>query len=172
MDEVYLYISTLKNIENQNDEILCCAYDFLLEHDEIVEPLVIEKNENGKPDFTKSCHFNISHSKDYWICAISYDEVGCDIQKIENKDYQKIANKVFVEEVSDINQFYQVWSAKEAYSKLTSLGLSDFKNFKIESHKVIKDGKTVANVTYPKFKKDYQLAICTYQRSNIIIKEI
>ena len=172
MNEVYLYLTAIKNIDNQNDMILYCAYDFLNEHDEIIEPLKIVKNENGKPDFTKSCHFNLSHSKDYWICAISYEEVGCDIQIMKDIDYSKIVKKAFVEEVTNIEDFYTIWSGKEAYSKLTSLGLADFKNFKIDKHKVFKDGKNVANISYPKFRKDYKLAVCTYQRSNIILKEI
>lgn len=53
-------------------------------------------NEYGKPYFanSKDYYFNISHSKDYFICAISSYEIGCDVEKIRN-ELPKIYTKVF-----------------------------------------------------------------------------
>ena len=88
----------------------------------------------GKP-YIKNCddiHFNISHSGDYAVCAISDCEVGIDIQKIEKpnlqvakrffakNEYEYIANQP--DEKSKSDAFYRIWTLKESFVKAIGVG--------------------------------------------------
>ncbi len=109
---------------------------------------------NGKPaieDVPDFC-FSLSHSGDYVIIAVCDRSVGIDIQEYRHQKAMKsIADNVFTEKEkaylesdtsSDMytKRFFQIWSAKEAYIKMTGEGLlRDFKSFdvNIESMTVI-----------------------------------
>lgn len=94
------------------------------------------KGENGKPymEGHGNIFFNISHSGDYVMCAVSDREVGCDIQKMEKaelslaerfflpQEYEAIATQP--DEESKRRMFYRYWTLKESYMKVTGLGMS------------------------------------------------
>ena len=100
-------------------------------------------NDNGKPFVDKEgIFFNISHSKGRVVCAVSDKPVGVDIEKLTEKSTEEIENfakRYFVEnEVLTLEQenyssvaFYEIWTKKEAYSKMLGSALS--KNFKIDT---------------------------------------
>lgn len=75
---------------------------------------------NGKPVINSSrYYFNLAHSKNLLVIAISSYPLGIDIEFINPKKiHQKIAKKYFSEiEVSQMG-FYYSWTAKEALIKL------------------------------------------------------
>lgn len=89
---------------------------------------------NGKPYFAElPIYFNLSHSGDYVLCAVADVEVGADIQRMESIDYERIASRFFSEKECEVLRqtgaekakqlFYQLWTRKEAYGKLTGEGL-------------------------------------------------
>lgn len=96
--------------------------------------------ENGKPS-GEEMEFNLSHSGEVALVAFSSDflPVGCDVQRIENKPEDRImaiSKRFFsVNEVAKMQDliheenekfrrlFYLVFSAKEAYIKMTGEGL-------------------------------------------------
>ena len=89
----------------------------------------------GKPHFAQlpGLRFSLSHSGSLALCAISTQEVGCDIQKSAS-GYQKIAGRFFTpEENAQLSQaaeeeakilFDRMWVLKESFLKLTGQGLS------------------------------------------------
>ena len=98
--------------------------------------LVYEYGEHQKPYFKNisDFHFNISHSGDYVILAVSDKEIGCDIEKIRKYDL-KIAERFFTEyeyeniiknEDKDERQrmFFVYWTLKESFIKQNGKGLS------------------------------------------------
>lgn len=108
------------------------------------EDIIIFTSENGKP-YIKNLpvFFNISHSDDYVVCAVSDEEIGIDIEKIR---YIKpsVAKKFFnADEIKYVFggkepdsfkdnmpedvmfRFFEVWTYKEACVKFTGKGLSD-----------------------------------------------
>ena len=105
------------------------------------ENIQIGKNSCGKPyiaDRPDLC-FNLSHSHEIVICAVSDNEIGCDIQFIEDKNtnYLNIAGRFFTaaekhlldeaslntpEKLSSL--FYDIWVLKESCIKASGLGLS------------------------------------------------
>ncbi len=94
--------------------------------------------DNGKPYLKEypKIHFNLSHSGEYVLCALSGEEVGTDIQKYK-PGMRKVAERFFAEEekrmidlaakrgARNVDElFCRMWSIKEAYVKLTGSGLS------------------------------------------------
>lgn len=114
-------------------------------------------NEYGKPYLKDNqVYFNISHTKDTVVVAISDKEVGIDI---EYKRYKtKVMNKYFNEkEIEFINSaedkeeaFTIIWVKKEAYVKMIGQGIAYG----------LKDVDTTAlNIKVTK-KDDLYMAVC------------
>lgn len=84
-------------------------------------------NEYGKPYLKNNeiC-FNISHSGDYVVCAVSKNEIGVDIQEIRKVNDLIVQKKYTKEEqkyVTDDVTFTKVWTLKESYVKAIGKGL-------------------------------------------------
>ena len=89
----------------------------------------------GKPYFLHlpQLHFSISHSRDWWACALGRAQVGLDIQWQDGRrDIQRLGRRCFHRrEVAWLEEkawqppaFYDLWAAKEAYVKFSGAGLS------------------------------------------------
>lgn len=93
-----------------------------------------DKAIDGKPYFSniENLYYNLSHSGDYVVLAMSDTNVGIDIQKIEPK-IKNVAKRFFTDEENQylnsldgeerIFAFYKIWSVKESYIKYTGRGL-------------------------------------------------
>lgn len=101
-----------------------------------IENAAIRRNEYGKPYLqgVKDFHFNLSHSGDYVVIAVSERHVGIDIEKKVKVDY-RIAKKFFgekevqeiltsSEEQDRVDAFCRIWTLKESYVKAIGKGLS------------------------------------------------
>ena len=92
----------------------------------------IRYGEHGKPEVEGIC-FNLSHSQDMVVCAVSGMPVGCDIEKIGELK-EGIAERFFTKnEVKYLerfqgnekrDEFYRLWTMKESYMKMTGEGMS------------------------------------------------
>ena len=92
---------------------------------------------NKKPELrseSNKIRFNVSHSGELILIAISDTEIGIDIERIETGfNYSDIAKHSFSEqEISRIEQaadsrdlFFKLWTRKEALAKASSKGLDD-----------------------------------------------
>ncbi len=87
---------------------------------------------NGKPYFVESDNFfNISHSDQLVVCALSYCEIGIDIERNVPVNYTDLMHYFSLPEINAINAaadktlaFYQIWTKKEAVLKALGSGLS------------------------------------------------
>ena len=90
----------------------------------------------GKPYFPEypALHFSLSHSYDYALCAVSGNEIGCDIEK-KRPANQNIARRFFTQSeqsyISHFNDpmqrqtaFYRLWTMKESLLKTIGCGLT------------------------------------------------
>ncbi len=77
--------------------------------------------------------FNLSHSGNTVLCAISDSEVGCDVQKTSDIDL-RLAKRFFCPEEYDMimgfstlnerrDMFFRLWTLKESFIKAVGLGL-------------------------------------------------
>ncbi len=102
-------------------------------------------SEKGKP-FAKevNAYFNISHSGDLVVCAVSDKEIGIDIEQIRPFNFRAAEKFTCPDELeyirSEENGFFNIWTLKEAYFKCIGTGLgADIKNvsFKISGESIV-----------------------------------
>jgi 4'-phosphopantetheinyl transferase len=85
-----------------------------------------------KPYFDNAIHFNISHSGEYTICAVSNtNKVGVDIEEIKEIPLVDFDNEFSKKELKEIYMaknplqlFYTYWTQKEAFLKAIGTGLN------------------------------------------------
>ncbi len=111
---------------------------------------------HGKPGFEDmdGLYFNLSHSGDLILMALTDTETGCDIQKIK-KGSVRLAGRFFTPEENemiesakdgDIDEvFTRIWARKESYIKALGEGLGhDLRSFSVLSD-VMSDGVCIAD---------------------------
>ncbi len=118
--------------EFSEDIIYLQNYDFLSQK-ALSCDLKLVRNENGKPYAANkdNLFFNISHSNEMCVLAISDGEVGVDVQEIR-EIRGDIAKRFFCKEETEyINlddadenrKTIEIWSIKESYVKMLGKGL-------------------------------------------------
>lgn len=126
----------IARLKRNDDKLRCLGagllIEFIKEKYNINDEIVIDKF--GKPHFLRTKDsFNISHSGNYVVIAVSRFNIGIDIQRME-KNNQLVAERNFhqnectyINEGEDENvktqRFYEVWTVKEAYLKNVGIGL-------------------------------------------------
>ena len=98
--------------------------------DELLGGREVARTESGKPYVVDgSLHFNLSHSGDYALIAVTADApVGVDIERHrEHRRWREIAKRFFApHEASSLrtaDDFYRLWVVKEAVLKALGTGL-------------------------------------------------
>lgn len=105
------------------------------------EEITFTIGHKGKPSANVPFYFNLSHSGDLVLCAVSDKPIGVDIEQIKPfragmvTRYFTETEAAYVggdmtpssETVTDSEicaRFYRTWTAKEAYVKMTGTGIS------------------------------------------------
>lgn len=98
--------------------------------------LFLDYGKKGKPYLREyPYYFNLSHSGEYVVCAVSDQEIGADIQQCVSVDVVRLAGRFFspeeckalaaYETESEKRQFFfRQWTRKEAYGKLIGEGIA------------------------------------------------
>lgn len=87
-------------------------------------------DEHGKPHaIDLPIHFSVSHSKGIVVCAVSDKPIGVDIEFLRTIDPRIIHRYCDDAELAYLNSdpqtnFFELWTAKEAYTKLIGIGLA------------------------------------------------
>ena len=128
--------------------------------------------ENGKPALDGVC-FNLSHSEDLVVCAVSEKPVGIDIEKIRNVK-ENLADRYFTdsekayllqfEGTARNEEFIRLWTMKESYMKYTGEGMRLALNrfeFKVDQEvQIYRDGE-LCDCSIKEYKVlDYKLTVC------------
>jgi 4'-phosphopantetheinyl transferase len=101
-----------------------------------VKNIYLDYHLNKKPYLSSHpwLHFNISHSEDFAVIAISHNEVGIDIEHVsEDFNFTSLLPVIFDDnEISMIQNavnkkhaFYTLWTRKEAFVKALGKGIDD-----------------------------------------------
>lgn len=88
--------------------------------------------DRNKP-MADNCFVSISHSGDMVAVCTSENPVGIDIEKIDDKrNLEKLSKRVFCGKELEAfknnptpEQFYEIWTQKEAYSKIDGQGVNE-----------------------------------------------
>lgn len=99
-----------------------------------VPELTRSKGEHGKPYFCEhpEIRFNISHTGNLVMCAVSDFEIGVDVQEKEQINTDRIAKKImslgeygkYLASSERQDFFYRIWVMKESYVKWTGDGIT------------------------------------------------
>lgn len=99
--------------------------------------------EYGKPYLkdVPDLHFNLSHSGDWAVLAVSDKEIGIDVEKEKNidldigKEYFSYTENIYLNTISKEKKyeaFFKIWTLKESYIKAIGLGLNkSLKSFSV-----------------------------------------
>ena len=127
---------------------------------------------NGKPE-CEGVYFNLSHSDDMVLCAVSDVPVGCDLEKVTDAPLE-VADRYFSERERryidearnhpEINRrFFRLWTMKESYMKMSGEGISispERIEIDLNALTVLRDGVmqscTLKNISH----EDYEISIC------------
>lgn len=170
-------LEKIQRLKKFDDRYRCLGagllVNFIMDRYDIRDEIVESKF--GKPYFkTAKKSFNISHSGNYVIIAVSDYNIGIDIQRMEKRN-ELVAEKNFCQsECAYINEndnedikrqrFYEIWTIKEAYLKNTGLGLrKPLNSFEIDlkgDNPKIKDNPGYA-ILQIKLDSMYIIAICS-----------
>lgn len=128
--------------------------------------------ESGKPLCEGIC-FNLSHSGENVLCAVSKSAVGCDIEKVENAPFE-IIHKVFSpnekkyiaeaqSEEDKARRFFRLWTMKESYIKMTGEGLvANLLDIEVDPERlmIIRDNVIARCRLFNRSYGDYEISIC------------
>ena len=153
------------------------------------DSILVSRSKLGKPYLPQypELHISVSHSGSWFVCAVSSQPVGVDLQEHtplrdetpENaaRRYCKIAGRFFHPlEASFVlenpqEHFFPVWTAKESYVKFTGRGMDDtYSDFCVVNDGLrsqIREQETITwqaeNVSFCMrgFEDNYTLCVCT-----------
>ncbi len=122
-------------LKNSLSSLLCLKYLLVqLDIDLKNADLTIIRDKNGKPRFaTFPLCFSISHSGTLAAVTLSNQNIGIDIELIDSsRDIFAVSKRFFAPEEhltickskSPVEDFFALWTKKEAFSKLSGKGLS------------------------------------------------
>lgn len=137
-------------------------------------------------------YFNLSHSGEISVCAVSDREVGCDVEKIRSLEEVdiKLSERFFAKEESEYvknaagddaksRAFFEIWTKKESFVKAEGSGLSfGLDRFSVlEENSPQKEHRGFAEVTYSEEKyyltqvptglKEYSVSVCTKHSADV-----
>jgi len=130
---------------------------------------------HGKPYLQRipDVHFSLSHSGEFVMCAVSDEDIGCDIQQISASRIS-VANRFFTEQekiqVSSANdlqvEFTRLWTLKESYVKMMGTGISACP---LSSFDVSDAARNVSAAFHEHSLPDHYAAVCQKQDTDSVI---
>ncbi|MCL2488126.1 MAG: 4'-phosphopantetheinyl transferase superfamily protein [Oscillospiraceae bacterium] len=131
----------------------------------------ILRGDGAKPRFKTDIGvlFSVSHSGKYWLCAVSEQETGADIQQVKSRVYngQAIAKRFFHPgehaylETNGYHDFFKIWTAKESYVKYTGRGIGGgLSKFSVVSNGRIAESVNGVQIQFLPLDPDYCLCLC------------
>lgn len=143
-----------------------CGIELLLSYalrNKYRPPLNISRTEHGKP-YIHGCdvHFSLSHTNGICMCAVSHNEIGADAEKM--RDVGLNIHKRIASDRDDLPSPIHIWSAKEAFLKLTGDGfrkLGDMQDIYAEDGHISND--YVSAYLYQTEYRDIVLSVCTFE---------
>lgn len=131
--------------------------------------------ENGKPSLVgcEDFNYNLSHSGDMVVIAYGNVPVGVDVEYLErrNRYNEAVIKRCFTETEQEYaisngdKGFFDIWTMKEAYLKLSGKGVSiPLNSFTVNP---IKQACSDENIKMKLFsEEDYVIAVATYLTDN------
>ena len=129
----------------------------------------LARSARGKPYFPNRPHLHcsVTHSGDYWLCALSQTPLGIDLQqKAPRRRTQELAERFFHPQETAYLQahphdFFRLWAAKESYVKYTGSGIDgSFGAFSVVAGDTLAEAVNGAALRELPFAAEYALFVC------------
>jgi len=169
----------------KEDRLRCIGAGILLYEVLKLEDKDVKKGEFGYP-YSDSIreYFNISHSGDYVVLAVSDNKVGIDIEQntgIKDDEILPVGRTVYTENelkwifegIDKRKRFFMLWTLKESISKAFGMGLTiDVQSFDvtpiINDNTIEINGRTIYGKVFSDSEKC--LSVCSIDKPCIIDK--
>lgn len=137
--------------------------------------IMLSYGDNGKPSLVgyKDFYYNLSHSGDMVVIAYGNVPVGIDVEYLErrNRYNEAVIKRCFTETEQEYaisngdKGFFDIWTMKEAYLKLSGKGVSiPLNSFTVNP---IEQACSDENIKMKLFsEEDYVIAVATYLTDN------
>jgi len=88
----------------------------------------LKYTEFSRPYLKNQPDFNLSHSENYLVCAITkYGKIGIDIEELKEINFQNLSKRFFNSNeqqfIKNKKEFFDIWTRKEAVLKAQGCGL-------------------------------------------------
>lgn len=147
------------------DQKRCIAGGLLLRR--FLGDVAVYTDSFGKPRAASGVCFNLSHSGDWVLLAVSDKEIGCDIERLHQADALRMGKVVFTESEmallcgsrDRLGKFYELWTKKEALLKCMGKGFHRAaKSVDVCGGTFAEDGHVYTMGT--KLFADYAVSVC------------
>ena len=176
--DIHLYIDSHNASLSSDERLIRCARAYMCDNSISGNDFTIRRTERGKPFFPglDAVHCSISHSGNYWVCAMARQIVGVDIQEHVTADTTAIANRFFHPAeaayviANDIDAFFSVWTAKESYVKCTGEGLTEaFGQFTVVAEGALNNKVEEMTFRHIRYTHGYSLCLCAPLIDSIVM---
>jgi len=184
---IYVYILSEDKNVSSDEKIFGCVRLFLKagadERGMVCPPFdklpEIIRGDGKKPYFAKDIgvYFSVSHSGGFWVCSVSRQETGIDIQKKTREYDAGIAKRFFHPDEhaylqdKGFDDFFSVWAAKESYVKYTGQGIDEgFSSFSVIKNGRITDKINGTDIRFLPFDSEYRLCLSAKKIDKAVIK--
>lgn len=159
------------SVRTADSALVQCTVPGLLESLEVPLPFAFRYGQGGKPYFKNyPYYFNLSHSGDYVVCALSEREVGIDLQEHRGAAFERVAQRYFSSaEVFALMHaqdraafFFRLWARKEAYGKLSGRGIMEVAGKDLWSGGTEADGGEALCFEEYDGLQGYSMAVCRF----------
>jgi len=159
-----IYLFKYSGEKESSKEFLKYALNESFSYNGEVEFLYGEK---GKPylKLNNDIYFNISHSGECLVIALSDSEIGIDIERVRDVNFD-IAKRFFCKEEyeyisDDKEKFFNVWTMKESCVKYTGRGIADnFLNFSVVNTSTLRYSLKGCKFKQYFLENDYVISVC------------
>jgi 4'-phosphopantetheinyl transferase len=169
----------MMSYRSAGDRLRCLAGGLLVDY--IACGQEIRYTEYGKPFLPEGPHFSLSHSGNFACLAVSASSpVGIDIEKQRPEDFAALGKTAFhpaelasLQRESGEERFFDLWTRKESYVKMTGAGFS----IEPSSFCVLPEEPVLPFPGTPFFRNfnvipGYSLALCAEEPVRPLIKRL
>ena len=156
----------IKKLKQEKDKKMSLGAELLLikaiktYYPKTVLPLEIETNQFGKPMIkgAYNLNFNLAHSQDIAVCAISDKPLGVDTEHISRVS-EKIRDRYFTENEKKLD-FGYIWTRKEAVVKAEGTGITvGLDKFDVSNDTATLNGRTYTLQTFKSEVSDHYISL-------------
>lgn len=132
----------------------------------------LQFNLNGKPYLKDApVRFNLSHSGDLTVVAAGRHQVGLDVQLRDDKPREALKNRLTPAEQEE--DFFRLWTAKEAYVKYRGESLARLlPHLRFEDGTLTEDGAPAPVHLFFGELEGCALCICSEKEENIVFRPV